>query len=58
MRPLCRARPNRIESLAARAHLWNRRNERGACMLDLLIIVCGTGGIVLMAAYAALCERI
>ena len=27
-------------------------------MLDVLIVVLGTGGILLMAAYAALCERI
>jgi len=27
-------------------------------MIDVLVLVCGTGGIVLMAAYAALCERI
>ena len=28
------------------------------CMFDVLILVLGTGGILLMAAYAALCERI
>jgi len=27
-------------------------------MFDVLILVLGTGGILLMAAYAALCERI
>ena len=27
-------------------------------MSDILVIVLGTGGILLMAAYAALCERI
>ena len=27
-------------------------------MLDLLVAVLGTGGILLMAAYAALCDRI
>jgi len=27
-------------------------------MLDVLILVLGTGGILLMAAYAALCDRI
>jgi len=27
-------------------------------MYDILIIVLGTGGILLMAAYAALCDRI
>jgi len=28
------------------------------CMFDVLILVLGTGGILLMAAYAALCDRI
>jgi len=27
-------------------------------MLDLIVPVLGTGGILLMAAYAALCDRI
>ena len=27
-------------------------------MADIIVIVLGTGGILLMAAYAALCERI
>jgi len=27
-------------------------------MLDILLAVLGTGGILLMAGYAALCERI
>jgi len=27
-------------------------------MADILVAVLGTGGILLMAAYAALCERI
>ena len=27
-------------------------------MSDIIIVVLGTGGILLMAAYAALCERI
>jgi len=27
-------------------------------MLDILVAVLGTGGILLMAAYAALCDRI
>jgi len=27
-------------------------------MADILLIVVGTGGILLMAAYAAFCERI
>jgi len=27
-------------------------------MFDILVLILGTGGILLMAAYAALCERI
>ncbi len=27
-------------------------------MMDVVVVVLGTGGIVLMAAYAALCDRI
>jgi len=27
-------------------------------MLDLIVAVLGTGGILIMAAYAALCDRI
>jgi hypothetical protein len=30
----------------------------GPKMLDIAMIVLGVGGILLMAAYAALCERI
>ena len=30
----------------------------GDRMFDILILVLGTGGILLMAAYAALCDRI
>jgi hypothetical protein len=30
----------------------------GLRMSDIIVIVLGTGGILLMAAYAALCERI
>lgn len=33
-------------------------NEGSSLMLDLLVAVLGTGGILLMVAYAALCERI
>ncbi len=36
----------------------SRRNIQGSYMLDLLVAVLGTGGILLMAAYAALCDRI
>ena len=34
------------------------KNLKGAMMADILVVVLGTGGILLMAAYAALCERI
>ena len=27
-------------------------------MFDILVLILGTGGILLMAAYAALCDRI
>lgn len=33
-------------------------SNRGSLMSDILTILLGTGGILLMAAYAALCERI
>ena len=33
-------------------------NKGSPLMLDLLVAVLGTGGILLMVAYAALCERI
>jgi len=33
-------------------------NTRRDSMADILMIVIGTGGILLMAAYAAFCERI
>ena len=32
--------------------------ERSSSMADFIVAVLGTGGILLMAAYAALCERI
>jgi len=34
------------------------KNQKGSSMIDILVAVLGTGGILLMAAYAALCERI
>lgn len=33
-------------------------NEGSSPMLDILVAALGTGGIMLMAAYAALCDRI
>jgi len=35
-----------------------RCNNQGTPMLDILLAVLGTCGILLMAGYAALCERI
>ena len=35
-----------------------RSHSKGIGMIDIIVIVLGTGGILLMAAYAALCERI
>ncbi len=29
-----------------------------ASMMDVVVVVLGTGGVLLMAAYAVLCERI
>lgn len=57
MRPLCRATLNLIEALRRFAHVAGC-NNRGALMLDILTAMLGTGGILLMAGYAALCERI
>ena len=48
-----------IAPLRPGALLNRASNPGGACsMLDILLIVLGTGGILLMVAYAALCERI
>ena len=45
--------------LYARAAHQSRSNLPGAShVADFLIVVFGTGGILLMAGYAALCERI
>jgi hypothetical protein len=46
-----------LSLVGAHAHFWCR-NLKGASMADILVAVLGTGGILLMAAYAALCERI
>ncbi len=35
-----------------------RRVAGGISVFDLIVIVIGTGGILLMAGYAVLCERI
>ncbi len=47
-----------IASLRA-APLFSRTGAKGAPrMADILVIVLGTGAILLMAAYAVLCEHI
>ncbi len=48
---------SRIASLRG-ARLMTEPHQYEAVMFDVLIIVLGTGGILLMALYAALCERI
>ena len=45
-------------SLFGTAAHFGSRHLKGAMMVDILVAVLGTGGILLMAAYAALCERI
>ena len=47
MAPLC---PSRLSPQAAR--------RRRFVMFDVLLAVLGTGGILLMAAYVMLCERV
>jgi len=41
-----------------RRPIQRRPDPIGATVLDLIVLVLGTGGILLMAAYAALCDRI
>ena len=50
--------PERPLSLVGAAVHLGSRHLKGATMADILVAVLGTGGILLMAAYAALCERI
>jgi hypothetical protein len=42
----------------AHAPYLAREFPKAVRMLDILVILLGTGGILLMAAYAALCDRI
>jgi hypothetical protein len=39
-------------------HCITNRNTKGALLTDVIVLVLGTGGILLMAAYASLCDRI
>jgi len=45
-------------ALMPQATKQERHGARGLAVLDLLIAVLGTAGILLMAAYALLCDRI
>ena len=52
-------RPERHIALLWDAVLLSRSGAKGAPrMADILVIVLGTGAILLMAAYAVLCEHI
>ena len=50
--------PNRLFSHSGGIPNSDRETSGRQCMTDILVLVLGTGGILLMAAYAALCERI
>lgn len=54
MAALCRG--GLIQLLSIRQAIDRRAG--GASMTDIITLVLGTGGILLMAAYAGLCERI
>jgi hypothetical protein len=59
MRRLCPGVDCKIAALSIAALLAPYlQSRRRALMVDILLIVLGTGGILAMAAYAALCERI
>jgi hypothetical protein len=45
-------------ALMRRRPIQGRLHAGGPPLLDLIVIVCGAGGILLMIAYAALCDRI
>ena len=42
-----------MRSIVSHLHILGQ-----ASMMDIVIVILGTGGVLLMAAYAALCERI
>jgi hypothetical protein len=59
MRRLRPATHSKIAALPASALVTViLQTRRRATMVDFVLIVLGTGGILAMAAYAALCERI
>jgi hypothetical protein len=58
MRPLCSRPGFPIESLRRHALFEAALKNRSKAMSDILGLVLGVGGIMLMAAYLVLCERI
>ncbi len=58
MRPLCAAPDFHIASLRDFALLSLTGAKGAPSMADILVIVLGTGAILLMGAYAVLCEHI
>jgi len=50
--------PNPARGFTRSAPIPSYLQQEADHMADILLIVLGTGGILLMAAYAALCERI
>ena len=47
-----------IEPLCRSALTKASRPRKARLLLDMLVLLLGTGGIVLMAGYAALCDHI
>ncbi len=58
MPSLCGRPATHIAPLCACTLITLRGAKEAPVMGDLLVIVLGTGAILLMAAYAELCERI
>ncbi len=58
MRLLCAAPKRHMAPLRAAALLSHTGAKGAPRMADILVIILGTGAILLMAAYAVLCERI
>ena len=50
--------PGRDGAFTGLAAIEVRRGSEKAVMTDIILIVAGTGGILLMAAYAIACEHI
>ncbi len=58
MRFLCPGTTFPIASLWGSDLIQHRPNPAGCALLDMLVLVLGTGGILLMGAYAVFCDRI